>query len=215
MEGVEQHGDASDPLSARFDAEVVQRGAFTVKWFMPNIRKWEPLLRELDGKPSSILEIGSFEGLSACYFLWRLPLAHVTCIDTFEGSPEDFAYGHSVPNLEEVFDRNVALVDAVRVKKLTGTSGRRLVELAEEGSRFELVYVDGSHHGLDVLVDASLSWRLLRPGGVLIFDDYEWAMLGDDSLLRPGPAIDAFLDLVRDHTRVLLRKGQVIVRRAD
>ena len=49
---------------------------------------------------------------------------------------------------------------------------------------------------LDVLVDASLSWKLLVPGGTLVFDDYDWAALGDDPLLRPGPAIDAFLTLI-------------------
>ena len=34
--------------------------------------------------------------------------------------------------------------------------------------------MDGSHHARDVLQDAVLAWGLLRPGGYMIFDDYEW-----------------------------------------
>jgi predicted O-methyltransferase YrrM len=36
---------------------------------------------------------------------------------------------------------------------------------------YDLIYIDGSHFPADVLEDAVLSWRLLKPGGMLIFDD--------------------------------------------
>ncbi len=168
-------------------------------------------MRPLDGRASRVLEIGSFEGLSTCYFLWRLRCAQLTCVDTFEGSP-GLPSGDR-PGLEEAFDRNVELVDASRVRKLVGDSRRVLLDLADEASRFELVYVDGSHRGLDVLVDAALSWPMLEVGGVVVFDDYGWALLGDDPLLRPGPAIDAFVSLVSVHGEVVLLERQVALRR--
>ena len=37
---------------------------------------------------------------------------------------------------------------------------------------FDLIYVDGGHDGATALSDGLLSYRLLRPGGLLIFDDY-------------------------------------------
>ena len=82
-------------------------------------------------------------------------------------------------------------------------------------ARFDLVYVDGSHRGLDVLVDAALSWPLLEVGGVVVFDDYRWALLGDDPLLRPGPAIDAFVSLVSAHGEVISHDRQVALRKLD
>ena len=85
--------------------------------------------------------------------------------------------------------------------------------LADEHARFDLVYVDGSHRGLDVLVDAALSWPLLEVGGVVVFDDYRWTLLGDDPLLRPGPAIDAFVGLVAAHSEVLFHDRQVALRK--
>lgn len=204
-----------NPLIERFHDEVVSRGSFSSNWFSNNIPIWEPLLRDLDEVPSSILEIGSFEGLSACYLLWRLPEAHITCIDTFEGSPENIAYGESVSDLEARFDANVALVDAARVRKIRGDSRGVLPTLRDEQGLFDLVYVDGSHLALDVLTDASLSWPLVAPHGVVVFDDYVWAKLGDDPLTRPGPAVDAFIVLLADHAEIVFRGGQVALRKLD
>ncbi len=49
-----------------------------------------------------------------------------------------------------------------------------------------------------MLTDAVMSFPLLRVGGVMIFDDYLWAMeeKGSEDLLNmPKPAVDAFSNL--------------------
>ena len=199
--------------STSFQAEIVERGDFTQDWFTSRIASLEAVVEPLDGAASRILEVGSFEGLSTCYFLWRLSAAQLTCVDTFEGSPG--LPSDARPGLETAFDRNVQLVDSSRVRKLVGDSRRVLLDLADEASRFDLVYVDGSHRGLDVLVDAALSWPLLEVDGVVVFDDYRWALLGDDPLLRPGPAIDAFVSFVSVHGEVIYRDRQVALRKVS
>ena len=105
-------------------------------------------------------------------------------------------YGITTAELEARFDENVALVDATRVRKLVGTTHKVLPQLVDEGLQFDLIYVDASHTALDVLADVALSWRLLREGGVMIFDDYGAIPPGEDPLQHPAPAIDAFLSLV-------------------
>jgi predicted O-methyltransferase YrrM len=182
-----------------------------VSW---NFARWEPYLKTLENRDARILEIGSFEGMSACYFLWRLPDADVTCIDTFEGGPSFTAVDADVAGLEAAFDRNVALVDSRRVRKLVGESAGHLLALLREGQRFDLVFVDGSDLALDVLVDAALSWQLLKPDGYMIFDNYLWrSPLGQDPLFHPAPAVDAFLDLVGNHCKLLFKENEVIVQR--
>jgi predicted O-methyltransferase YrrM len=89
-----------------------------------------------------------------------------------------------------------------------------LFDLVTEGQAFDVVYIDGSHLALDVLVDASLSWHVVKPGGHVIFDDYHWGFLGEGRLVRTAPAIDAFLSVVRDDCEVLLKNDQVIARKA-
>lgn len=204
---------AADPEIARFEEEVVARGRFSGDWFTPGLASWEPVLRELEGREAQILEIGSFEGLSACYLLWRLPGARVTCVDSFEGILDLTAEAVDPRQLEATFDANIALVDASRVRKLVGDSRRHLLDLLAEEPRFDLVYVDGSHLGLDVLVDADFAWQLVKLGGVIVFDDYGWKDLGEDPLLRPGPAIDAFCILVEGKHEIVFRGHQVAIRR--
>jgi predicted O-methyltransferase YrrM len=64
---------------------------------------------------------------------------------------------------------------------------------------FDIIYIDGSHRAKDVLQDSVLAWPLLRPGGILIWDDYQWCP--DDPKYPtwdvPGPSIDAFLAAYR------------------
>ena len=188
------------------------RGAFSEDWFTVHIPHWEPVLRELQGRAASVLELGSFEGLSACFLLWRLRDAQLTCVDTFAGIPEYAAYGIS-SQLEGAFDSNVALVDASRVRKLVGETHGVLPELVNEQAQFDLVYVDASHHALDVLADTALSWKLLKDGGIAIFDDYGPLRSGEDPLLYPTPAIDAFLGLVAGRHEVVDDRRQLIVRK--
>src|SRR5436305_2071364 len=109
---------SDDPRVARFQREIVARGSFRGDLVSGNFTIWEPYLQSLEGRNARILEIGSFEGMSACYFLWRLRDASVTCIDTFAGGASFAAVGADVSALEPAFDRNVALVDAGRVRKL-------------------------------------------------------------------------------------------------
>ena len=203
----------ANPAPTDFEREVVGRGRFTHLWALGHTEWWEPICKALEGGRSRVLEVGSFEGLSASYVLWRLPQAQVTCVDTFEGSLEHEGTDTVPAALEQIFDENVALVDAARVRKLVGSSSVTLPRLAADGERFDLIYLDGSHFGLDVLVDAAVSWQLLTNGGFLVFDDYLWAELGDDPLLRPRPAIDAFLAFVEGKYELQFAHEQVAVRK--
>jgi hypothetical protein len=204
--------DRVEPSVLRLREEVLARGEFTRDWFTAHLGPWEPLLHDLEGRAARVLEIGSYEGLSTCYLLSRLPDATTTCIDTFAEAPRIDSFA-GVQNLEATFDRNVALVDASRVRKLVGRSVEVLSDLVADGPSFDLVYVDGSHLGLDVIVDAALSWQVLKPGGALIFDDYEYRDHGEDPLLRPGPAIDAFLALVEGKYERLFSGYQLAIRK--
>ena len=63
---------------------------FTTDWFIENLPIWERYLIHLANQPEiNVLEIGSWEGMSACWLLDNI-LTHdssrITCIDTFDGS---------------------------------------------------------------------------------------------------------------------------------
>lgn len=180
---------------------------FTVTWFEQLARaNWDDLLTQIS--PSHLLEIGSYEGASACYLIEKLgargPL-EIVCVDTWEGGVEHQEAATDMASVEARFDHNIALARAavthpVQLLKLKGRSDHWLAQLLADGKRghFDFIYIDGSHQAPDVLCDAVLAFHLLKVDGVMIFDDYLWSEHPPqqlDPLRCPKPAIDAFVNL--------------------
>ena len=115
------------------------------------------------------------------------------------------------PKAEGQFDANLAGL-ADRIEKIKGSSTSVLPELGIAGRRFDLAYVDGSHMAADVYSDAVLTWSIMDAGGIVIFDDYEWDMMGEERE-RPRLGIDAFLAAVAGQYEELYRAYQIIIAR--
>jgi predicted O-methyltransferase YrrM len=167
---------------------------FTVDWTTPHFSVWKEKLAPLrDRKTLRVLEVGSWEGRSALFWLEYFPQSHVTCVDTFTGSAEQFAVGHSADGVETRFDRNVSPY-AQRTRKIKARSALALPKLAEEEATFDLMYIDGSHLRNDVMVDSLLAWPMLADGGYIIWDDYYYGNEDRSLAKRPQQAIDLFIE---------------------
>lgn len=167
---------------------------FSTDWTSRHFSTWSAILAGRRDEPLRVLEIGSWEGRSAIFFLRYFPYCRLTCVDTFQGSPEHALrdkWRDALPEIESRFDQNVAEFTG-RVEKLKKTSVKALNELRAEGRRFDLVLIDGSHHRADVHADAEGCWPLVAEGGMVIFDDYEWnfPVAAED---HPKLGVDAFL----------------------
>lgn len=183
-------------------------------WTSRFFASWAALLENRRHEPLQVLEIGSWEGRSAIFFLRYLENCRLTCIDTFQGSPEHAErekWREALPLIEERFDANVAEFSD-RVEKLKATSAEALARLAQDQRRFDVALIDGSHHRDDVLADAEGVWPLVRPGGIVIFDDYEWNFPIEPQA-HPKLGVDAFLSARPGVFEELERGYQVIVRK--
>jgi predicted O-methyltransferase YrrM len=178
---------------------------FTTDWTSAYFGAWSHVLSPSRRSGLLVLEIGSFEGRSAIFWLEFLPQSRVTCIDKFVGTKRDFTA------IEARFDRNVAAYGD-RIRKIKGRSAEVLPALASAGELFDLIYIDGSHRRDDVMVDCILTWQLLRPGGIVVFDDYLHEMEKPPAT-RPKDAIDTFLSWHAAEIEELSRGYQIIVRR--
>lgn len=198
-------------MSSFATAEWFAGKDFTADWTSHNFPVWETILADLRDSEVAVLEIGSWEGRSAIFFLRYLPLARLTCIDAFTGNPErhagDVEYLQACREVERRFDANLREFVG-RVEKRKARSVPALDALAVEGRSYDVIYIDGSHTTDDVLIDSLLSWRLLKHGGLLMWDDY-----GKPGVDQPKPAIDAFLALKREQVSELHRGYQIIVQR--
>jgi predicted O-methyltransferase YrrM len=188
---------------------------FSCDWTSGNIPVWANILRDFRDRSSRVLEIGSWEGRSALFFLNYLPRAHVVCVDPFEGNVEhqkDAYFSALVPATEARFDRNVAEPFGERVEKIKGASGQVVPQLAIDGRTFDIVYIDGSHYAADVYADAALVWPIVRPGGIVIFDDYQWDLMDTDRE-RPKLGVDTFLAGINGQYRMVHNEYQVAIAR--
>jgi hypothetical protein len=174
--------------------------AFTTDYVTANEAAWAAHLQAFAGREGvRLLEIGSYEGRSAVWFLEHVlthPTSRLVSVD---------------PNALPAFEHNLRVSGAAaRVERIQRRSEDVLASLPPES--FDIVYVDGSHRALNVLFDAVASAALLKPGGVLILDDYRWEP-GRPPAERPQMAIDLFLASFASRFDVLLDDYQVILRK--
>lgn len=198
---------------------------FTEGWHLFNMHDWENHLSDLKDKPNIHgLEVGSWEGMSAIWALENIlthPTSTITCIDIFDNK-----------KIEDTFDYNVLATGTPdKIKKIKGPSENMLCTL--EPGEYDYIYIDGCHLPKWVLSDAVMGWELLKPGGLMIFDDYRHINPKPDGLRITGigfldnylwnkrgqfrdcprPAIDAFLSIYKPYLDVVFKKYQVVVRK--
>ncbi|CAN5849119.1 hypothetical protein BH11MYX2_BH11MYX2_20730 [soil metagenome] len=211
----------SDELAAFLDRlpkeEVFPNGArFSSDFVSEHAVNWYPALKQFVDRPGlQGLEVGSFEGRSCTWFLTNIlthPSGKMTCIDTFDFGGQGRA-DIADRNLQDRFDHNIAAGGFTdRVTKVYGSSQQAL--RTQPMNHFDFAYIDGSHLTCDVLEDVVLTWRLLRPGAVLILDDYGyWRSHENDPTVRPDVAIDAFMNCFVGQWSEVHRAHQIILRK--
>ncbi len=174
---------------------------FDHDWFSGNIPGLELLTlnEQVRQAPLNILEIGAFEGRSTCWFIDRFPNASITTIDTWKGGAD---HSPSNPEInftlaEHNFSHNIGFHPG-RVRVLKTESLLALSSLLHQSTRFDLLYVDGSHEASDVLTDLILAFNLMNSGALIYCDDYLWGFEHTDPYHSPKLGIDAFATVFRD-----------------
>ena len=161
------------------------RYKFTNDWFTCHIHLWKTWLAEFAETPCKVLEVGCYEGLATCWLLDHVAThtaATITVVDTFCGVGAR-GITETTPGVDQstrgILEQNLATTGASeKVAISQGTSAQFYARsLASEQETYDIIYIDGSHVACDVLHDATCCWALLKPGGILIFDEYVNATL--------------------------------------
>jgi hypothetical protein len=116
---------------------------------------------------------------------------------------------HSV---ETRFQRNAAKLAFASLTVTKGFSTYELPRMLEAGQGFDLIYVDGTHTALGVMIDLCYCAALLRTGGLMVLDDY-WHQ--ESEIGGPGvkQAVDRFHGAFRDYFALEAVYRQVILRK--
>ena len=192
--------------------DMVHNYQFTEDWFSHNVPILKDVLAEFVGRENvKMLEIGSFQGRSTVWMLENIlthPSSTITCIDTFEGSIEHLDAQRK--DLWEIFKHNIEPFGG-KVVVHRGSSHDKVREMSNKPT-FDIIYVDGDHTAPSVLQDAVLAFPLLKPGGVMVFDDYLWTGM-PDVLDRPKVAIDAFVHIFQKQLIIMATSYQFLIKK--
>ncbi len=140
-------------------------------------------------KPGLIVEVGTWLGGSAIHMGQMLRAAGlndgcIICVDTWLGSSEHFLDASQHASLKLIdgratyyddFMRNVVrhgLHDIIVPFSITSIAAAEV--LRECSFTPDLIYLDGDHTARGFRADLELYWEILRPGGCLIGDDFDW-----------------------------------------
>lgn len=152
---------------------------FTTEWFKTHEPHWDRMLKPWAAKrpPLRILEVGSFEGRSSCWLLDNLMSdrrAQLTCIDPWPARSSVREFTEDMEAAYQRFQRNIAASGkAEQVEVIREHSAVALRTLPDAG--FDLIYLDGDHGADAVAEDTRHAHRLLKDGGLLLWDDYYWS----------------------------------------
>jgi len=165
-------------------------------WFAQSAQyNFEPLLQRFAGQDGlHFLQLGAYTGDASVWMLENIltdPESRLTDVDTWQGSNE---LAHEEMDFDEVYkiyeDKTKKFISNLQIVRMSTFDW--LINPVARIPSYDFIYVDADHTTVGVLLDAELSWPLLKSGGVMAFDDYTW---GDHYPMhqRPKPGIDLFL----------------------
>jgi hypothetical protein len=148
-------------------------------WFAKSaIDNFATYLIQDTGLPNlKYLQLGAFTGDASVWLLENIltdPSARLTDVDTWQGSDED---EHKSMDFDDVYETYKKKLEPYydRILALKSDTVTALIhDLNYSGNQYDFIYIDADHTTVGVLLDAELSWPLLKSGGVMAFDDLTW-----------------------------------------
>jgi predicted O-methyltransferase YrrM len=142
-----------------------------------------------------VLQIGAYSGDATEWLLNNRNIKAIDDVDTWEGSRED---AHDVIDFNEVEDfyqerlQHNINSHVVYPHKMTSDEFFNRQPYTEQ---YDFIYIDGDHTALQTCLDGLNAWRVLAPGGIMAFDDYQWHLSNPAVAIEDCPknGIDAVL----------------------
>jgi predicted O-methyltransferase YrrM len=142
-------------------------------------------LAHLIGLPNlRFLEVGSYAGSSAVGVIEDIltdKSSTITCVDIWYSPFAEDKFNEVTANYKEQVIKQVAW-SAEWLKK-------------NQKKQFDFIYIDGDHSAEAVKIDMELSWNILKSGGIMAIDDYNYPHPRGEKF-NQKPAIDAFINSV-------------------
>ena len=149
--------------------------------------------------------------MSALYVLSNFKNCDVYCIDLWNDTHDNRKnLKYDFNKIEENFNENLK---EYKFEKIKNDSLSALKKIENTGKKFDYIYIDGSHEGEAILLDALASFKVLKKDGILIFDDIDVST--KDGNISPIIAIDTFLKSFKKNIKILYFKRLIFLRKIN
>jgi predicted O-methyltransferase YrrM len=204
-------GSLCNSKNPDYESCLAKEEGFTYDWFTYNIHIWKKHLAKFVNKPNlNFLEIGTHEGRSAIWLIENVlthATSNITCIDPWiewKNANGEIIFTRFSNNIKSYLEK-------INIVRDFSTNALRKYQPVPT---FDVIYIDGCHTAPCAFEDIIMSFPLLKPGGVLIIDDYMWGIhlpLHE----RPQLAVDSFMKIFKTKIDVLHKDYQVIIKKKE
>jgi hypothetical protein len=161
--------------------------------------------------PISILDIGVYHGANVCSYMKTYakdPKSTIHCVDPWLNYDGYNEYRVEQTMNYSIFLQNISKLSAADIQKIyiyRGLSEKIVPTFKDE--YFDIIYIDGNHEQQYVLEDAIMSYKKIKSGGWIIFDDMH------DSGVKDG--VRRFLEVYASYfeEELKLQNSQLFIKR--
>jgi predicted O-methyltransferase YrrM len=175
---------------------------------------FEEFLLPEAGKPNlNYLQLGVFTGDASLWLLENVltdESSQLLDVDTWKGADnEPIQEQMDFASVYDTYQRKVGHFP----NRFHATITTQEFLLKPSKSVYDFIYVDAHHTSASAFLDCELSWPLLKSGGILAIDDYEWLHPGGNPIHAPKAGIHMFLDRHLGEYKTLVINDQVWLRK--
>ena len=95
--------------------------------------------------------------------------------------------------------------------KIKGDSVISMRNIFKQKINFDLIYIDGSHNGEDILSDAIEAFKILKQGGFIFFDDF--LQFDKDRQIQSFVGIEKFLELYKNYLEIFYFQNNLVIKK--
>lgn len=149
-----------------------------------------------------VLQIGAYTGDATEWLLNNRSIACLDDVDTWLGSDEEVHHTMDFSAVEQFYRERFK--DRLEVFPFKMTSDTFFSRQPQE-ERYDFIYIDGDHTALQTCLDGLNAWRLLKTGGIMAFDDYQWHLSNPNVAIEDCPknGIDAVLFVLGSRAEIV------------